>query len=110
VSRKRACEGSDLLSLGGGEVGTEHVLAHADPAKANRPAKGQSGNRHTPGPARPDDSAARAGLQEAKKLLRAAEVEEQQAQQGWAKTQRELEQARAAVEKAQRKLDRLRSN
>jgi hypothetical protein len=83
------------------------LLAYAEPPKANPAAKARAGNRRTAGPARPDDSAERAGLQEAKKLLRAAEVEERQAQRHWAKSQRELEQAQAAVETAQRKLDRL---
>jgi len=82
------------------------LLAHAEPAKT-RP---KSGNRRAPGRTKPDDSAARARLQEAKKLLRAAEVHEQQAQQHWSQTQRELEQARAAVEKEQRKLDRVRGD
>jgi hypothetical protein len=79
------------------------LLAYAEPAKTAPAAKAKARPR-------PDDSAARAGLQEAKKLLRAAEAAEQQAQQHWAKTQRELEQARAAVEKAQRRLDRLYSD
>jgi hypothetical protein len=79
------------------------LLAYAEPAKANPSAK-------TKARPRPDDSAARAELQEAKKLLRAAEAAEQQAQQHWGKTQRELEQARAAVDKAQRQLDRLHSD
>jgi hypothetical protein len=47
-------------------------------------------------------------LQEAKKALRAVEVEEQQAQRHWAQRQRELEKAHAAVEKAQGELDRIR--
>ena len=57
--------------------------------------------------ARPDDSAARSRLQEAKKILRAAEAEEQQAQHDLTQKQREVEQAQAAIEKAQRELDRL---
>jgi hypothetical protein len=85
------------------EIARGTLLVHAEAAK-----KAKSGSKRSPGPAGQDDSAARAGLQEAKKLLRAAEAEERQAQQHWAKTQRELEQARAPVENAQRKLDRLR--
>jgi len=83
------------------------LLAHSEPMKARPAAKSKAGNRRTPGGARPDDSAARARLQEATKLLRAAEVQEQQAQQHWTQKQRELKKARAAVEKAQRQLDRL---
>jgi hypothetical protein len=74
------------------------LLAHAPPHPPPRPrSKTRSG-----------DSAARARLHEAKKLLSAAEVEEQQAQQHLAQTQRNLEKARAAVESAQRELDRRR--
>jgi hypothetical protein len=82
------------------------LLAHAEPARASS-AKAKSGSGRTPGRARPDDSAARARLQEANKALRAVEEEEQQAQRRWAQTKRELEKAQAAVEKAQRELDRL---
>ena len=45
------------------------LLAHSDPAPRKR----------VPAPAKPDDSAARAHLQEAKKALGAAEAEERQA-------------------------------
>jgi hypothetical protein len=82
------------------------LLAYAEPATTN-PAAKPTGNQRNPGSARRDDSVARAGLQKATKLLRAAEVEELQAQQHWAHTQRALEKAQAAVDKAQRKLDRL---
>lgn len=84
------------------------LLAHADPATARSTAKARSGSRGTPRPAKPDDSSARAQLQEAKEMLRAAKVEEQQARRGWEQAQRGLEKARAAVEKAQRDLDHLR--
>ena len=67
------------------------LLAHSEPAPAKRRA---------PAPASPDDSAARAQLQEAKKALGTAEAEERQAR-------RNLEKAQAVVEKAQRELDRL---
>jgi hypothetical protein len=67
------------------------LLAHSESAPAKRRA---------PVPAKPDDSAARARLQEAKKSLGAAEGEERQAR-------RNLEKAQAEVEKAQRELDRL---
>ena len=83
------------------------LLAHAEPAKASSAAKAKSGSRRAPSPAKPDDSAARARLQEAKEMLRAAKAEEQRAQRHWAQTQRELERAEAAVEKAQRELDDL---
>ena len=85
------------------------LLAHSEPkaAKASTAARAAPGKRGTPAPARPDDSAARAQLQEAKKALGAAEAEERQAQRRWAETQRDLEKAQAAVEKAQRELDRL---
>jgi len=84
------------------------LLAHAGPDTARSGAKAKSGSRRSRVAARPDQSAARARLQEAKKLLAAAEAEERQAQRRWSQTQRELEKARAAVEKAQRELDRLR--
>jgi hypothetical protein len=67
------------------------LLAHSERAPRKR----------APAPAKPDDSAARAQLQEAKRALGSAEAEERQAR-------RNLEKARAAVEKAQRELDRLR--
>jgi hypothetical protein len=83
------------------------LLAHAELSRAGSTARAKSGSRRTSGPARQDDSAARARLREAKKTLGTVAAEEQKAQQRWAQTQRELEQARAAVEKAQRELDRL---
>jgi hypothetical protein len=85
------------------------LLAHAEPATA-RSATKKSASRRTPARARPDDRAERARLQDAEKMLRAAEVEEQQAQRHWEQTRRELEKAQAAVEKAQRELDRLRGD
>lgn len=78
------------------------LLAHVEPAGA----KAATSKRATA--ARPDDGAAKARLQEAKKMLGEAAAEERQAQQRWSETQRELEKAQAAVEKAQRELDRLR--
>jgi len=86
------------------------LLEHAKAETAGSAAKAKPRSRRSAGPAKADEGAARARLQEAKKLLRAAEVEEQQAQLHWAQTQRELEKARAAVEKEQRKLDRLRGD
>jgi hypothetical protein len=83
------------------------LLAHAEPAMARSGSRRKSGNRRTPAPTRPDDSAARARLQEAKKLFDAAAAEERQAQRRWTQTQRELEKAEAAVDKVQRELDRL---
>ena len=85
------------------------LLAYSEPeaAKASTAARAAPGKRGAPAPARPDDSAARAQLQEAKKALGAAEAEERQAKRRWAQTQRDLEEAQAAVEKAQRELDRL---
>ena len=74
------------------------LLAHSEPAP---------GKRAAPAPARPDDSAARAELQEAKKTLGAAEAEERQAKRRWEQTRGDLEKAQAAVAKAQRELDRL---
>lgn len=67
------------------------LLAHSEPAPRRK---------RVSAPAKPDDSAARAQLQEAKKALVTAEAEERQAR-------RNLEKAQAAVEKAQRELDRL---
>jgi hypothetical protein len=83
------------------------LLAHTGPETAASGSKAKSGRRRTPVASRPDDSAARARLQETRKLLAAASAEERQAQRRWAETQRELEKAQAAVEKAQRELDRL---
>lgn len=79
------------------------LLAHAGPPTSTRAA----GAKRTRGKAKPDDSAAQARLQEAKKMLEAAAAEERQAKRRWTQTQRELEKAQAAVEKAQRELDRL---
>lgn len=75
------------------------LLAHSDP-KASAATSTAPGKRGAPAPAKRDESAARAELQEAKKTLAAAERKEQQAQ-------RDREKAEAAVEQAQRKLDRL---
>ena len=86
------------------------LLAHAEAATASSAAKAKPRSRRTPGRSKPDDSVARARLQEARKILRATEMEEQQAQQHWAQTKSELEKAQAAVEKAQGKLDRLRGD
>jgi hypothetical protein len=83
------------------------LLAHAEPAKVSPAASANSGNRRSPGPARRNDSATQARLQEAKKLLRTAEGDERAAQQHWAQAQRNLEKAQAAVDKARRKLERL---
>lgn len=86
------------------------LLAHAEPPKARSATGPKSGSRRSPTPGKPDDSAARLRLQEAKKVLRAAEAEEQQVQHRWNQTQREVEKARTAVEKAQQALDRLRGD
>ena len=85
------------------------LLAHSKPqaAKASTAARATPGKRGAPAPARPDDRAARAQLQEAKKALGAAEAEERQAKRRWAQMQRDIEEAQAVVEKAQRELDRL---
>ena len=63
--------------------------------------------RKEPDPVGPDDSAARARLEDARTALGAAEAEERQARRHWDETQKELEKARAAVEQAERDLDRL---
>lgn len=85
------------------------LLNHSEPkaAKASAAATGAPGKRGAPAPVKPDDSAARAQLQEAKKALGAAEAEERQAKRRWKQTQRDLEKVQAVVEKAQRGLDRL---
>jgi hypothetical protein len=84
------------------------LLAHAGPAAATPTAATASQTKPAP-PERkkPDDSAARARLQDAQTALSAAEAEERRARGSWEQTQKELEKARAAVEKAQRDLDRL---
>ena len=83
------------------------LLAHSDP-KASATTSAAAGKRGAPAPARPDDSAARAQVQEAKKALAVAETEERRAKRRWSEAQRDREKAQAAVENAQRKLDRLR--
>ena len=85
------------------------LLAHSEPkaAKASTAPRAAPPKGGTPTPARPDDSDARAQLQEAKKALGAAEAEERQAKRRWTQTQRDLEKAQAAAAKAQRELDRL---
>ena len=89
--------------------------ATANPSKGKRQAKPSAAaarpvNRRTPVSARHDDSAARARLHEAKRMLEAAAAEERQARRHFEQTQRERENAQAAVEKAQRELDRLRGH
>jgi hypothetical protein len=81
------------------------LLAHSEPGAPKASTAARTGP--APASARPDDSAARARLQEAKKALGAADAEERQAKRRWTKTQREVEKAQAAVEKAQRELDHL---
>jgi hypothetical protein len=76
------------------------LLAHTKPAAAKATTKAA--------PARPDDKAARAGLQEARKVLASASDEERQARRRWEQTQRALDEAQAAVDKAERELSRLR--
>ena len=85
------------------------LLAHSEPSapKASNAARTGPGKRDAAAPAGPDDSAARARLQGAKKALGAAEAEERQAKRRWTEMQREVEKAQAAVEKAQRELDHL---
>jgi hypothetical protein len=83
------------------------LLAHAEPPEIKSATKAKSRSQQAARPARPEDGAARSRLQEANKVLRAAEAEEQQAHHRWTQTQREVEKAQAAVEKAQRELDRL---
>ena len=80
------------------------LLVHAEPAKQATASR----TPRTPAATKPDDSAARAQLREAKKTLGAAAAEERQAKRQWEQAQRELERAQAAVEKAQDELDRLR--
>lgn len=83
--------------------GTAVEPAAAKPAAA-RPASAKPRAATTP---RPDDRAARARVQEAKRMRAAAAAAEGQARRRWTQTQRELEKAQAAVEKAQSDLDRL---
>jgi hypothetical protein len=103
------------------------LLAHARPTAGEAAtAKARTGERTAVRPAgaepaaaraakrsaakpRSNDGAARARLQEAKRMLTAAAAEERQARARWTQTQRELEKMQAMVEKAQRELDRLRA-
>jgi hypothetical protein len=89
------------------------LLAHAR-AAAERPA---SAAAPQPTPAqpegekpertKPDDSAARARLKEAKAALSEAEADERDARRRWEVARGELEKSRASVEQARRELDRL---
>ena len=100
------------------------LLAHVDPSSVKTPAAKQAATRRGKAKAREpstsgarpargaasaqaDASEARARLQEAKRMLEAAQAEERQAERRWADTHREVAQAAAAVEKAQRELDSL---
>lgn len=85
------------------------LLAYADPKASAAPRTAPARRGAARATARPDDSAARTQLQEAKEALAAAETEERQAKRRWAEAQRNREKAQAAVESAQRKLDRLSS-
>lgn len=58
------------------------LLSHAGPPPAGS-ATAKSGSRPAGGKAKPDDTAARARLQEAREVLRAAKTEEQQARHRW---------------------------
>jgi hypothetical protein len=88
-----------------------HTTGLARVAPVARPAPAKSARtKPTPAPPdskKPDDSAARAKLQEAEAGLGAAEAEEHQARRHWEQTRRELERARTAVDEARRDLDRL---
>ena len=91
-------------------TGSKRVGPVARPAAARPTAATAAQTKPKPTPPerkKPDDSAARARLQDAKAGLLAAEAQERQARRHWEQTQRDLEKARAAVEKAQRDLDRL---
>lgn len=92
------------------------LLAYAPPAaprskeattgKRAKPASSPTA-REKPAPPqtrKPDDTAARARLREAKAALRVAEAEEHKARRHWDQTRRELERAQAAVERAERDL------
>ena len=84
------------------------LLAHAPPVTAGPAgATAVQTKQAMPERKKPDDSVARAKLQDAKAALSAAETEERHARRRWEQSRGELEEARAAVEKAQRDLDRL---
>jgi hypothetical protein len=84
------------------------LLSHARPTAAKpAAATAAQAGQALPERKKPDDSAARARLQDAKTALSAAETEERLARRRWEQTQGGLEKARAAVEKAQRDLDHL---
>lgn len=83
----------------------------AEKFKAAEKPKAATAARTRPAPTerkKPDDSAARARLEDAENALKAAEAEERQARRHWEQTQKELDKARAAVEAARRDLDRVR--
>ena len=91
------------------------LLAHVPPAAAKPAPPATQPERLEPESRQPDDSAARAELQDAKAALSTAASAERQARRRWEQDQKELEKAQgavekaqAAVEKAQRELDRLR--
>ena len=113
-------------------VGASRVVPSAPPPPARAPAAATTQARREPSPPerkarpkpapqarpepvppkrkKPDDSAARTKLHDAKAALLAAEAQERQARRRWEQTTRELEKARDAVERAQAALDRLRDS
>jgi hypothetical protein len=72
------------------------------PATRTAPAKKRQAKRP-----RPDDSAARRRLHEAKEMLHTAAAEERAARRRWRQTERELEKAQGAVERARQEVERL---
>ena len=77
------------------------LLSHARPTTAKpTAATAAPAEPALPKRKKPDDSAARARLQDAKAALAAAETDERHARRHWEQTRRELEKAHAAVEKA----------
>ncbi len=86
------------------------LLAHVPPSAfgGTATAAAAEGKRPSPERDRPDDTAARARLKQAKAAFSAAQADERRARSHWEQAQRQLEKARVAVEQAQRDLDRLR--
>ena len=85
------------------------LLAHLPPSALGGTATAAAEAKRPPSRRdRPDDTAARSRLKDAKAAFSAAQAEERQARRHWEQAQRELEKARAAVEQAQRDLDQVR--
>jgi hypothetical protein len=81
------------------------LLAHAGPDTTGR--KRAEPRPAPPQPKRPDDRAARAKLDQAKRALAAARAEEREARRRWEHAKKDVDSAAGALEQAQEELDRI---